>query len=50
VAAGMPIEIEFADGRVNAHADGAPAPTAPRTEPAKPRGRRGGGSGQRHLF
>jgi exodeoxyribonuclease VII large subunit len=47
VAAGMPIEIEFADGRVDAHADGRAEPKS--AEPAKPRGRRSG-PGQGDLF
>jgi exodeoxyribonuclease VII large subunit len=47
VAAGMPIEIEFADGRVGAHADGRADPKA--AEPAKTRGRRSG-PGQGDLF
>ena len=48
VTAGMPIEIEFSDGRVGAHADGgADKPIA--AEPGKPRPRRGG-SGQGSLF
>jgi exodeoxyribonuclease VII large subunit len=50
VTAGMPIEIEFADGRVGAHADGAPSADSPATDPAKPRARRGGGPGQGNLF
>ena len=50
VTAGMPIEIEFADGRVGAVADGARA-TQPTdaAAPAKPRPRRGG-EGQGDLF
>ena len=43
VTAGMPIEIEFADGRIGAHADGA-------LSVDKPRVRRGRGSGQGDLF
>ena len=50
VGAGMPIEIEFADGRVGARADGAPSAVKPGGEPAKPRARRGGGPGQGDLF
>ncbi len=49
VNAGMAIEIEFADGRIGAHADAAPAATKPGAEPAKPR-RRGSGEGQGDLF
>ena len=49
VTAGMPIEIEFADGRVGARADGAPVPDSPSAEPSKPRARRGG-EGQGNLF
>jgi exodeoxyribonuclease VII large subunit len=48
VGAGMPIEIEFSEGRVGARADG--PPSAEPSEPAKPRGRRGGGAGQGDLF
>jgi exodeoxyribonuclease VII large subunit len=50
VNAGMPIEIEFSDGRVGAHADGAAVPDTPSGDPAKPRPRRGGGPGQGSLF
>jgi exodeoxyribonuclease VII large subunit len=50
VSAGMPIEIEFADGRVGARADGAAGPDASGTEPQKPRPRRGTGPGQGDLF
>jgi exodeoxyribonuclease VII large subunit len=46
VGAGMPIEIEFSDGRVGARADGAGSAD----KPAKPRGRRDGGPGQGSLF
>jgi exodeoxyribonuclease VII large subunit len=45
VTAGMPLEIEFADGRVGAHADGAAVLTKPTSEPVKPRLRKGGGQG-----
>jgi exodeoxyribonuclease VII large subunit len=48
VAAGMPIEIEFSDGRVGARADDRSG--AKPTDPAKPRGRRSGGSQQGDLF
>jgi exodeoxyribonuclease VII large subunit len=50
VGAGMPIEIEFADGRIGARAEGASSGEKPSVEPAKPRGRRDGGSGQGDLF
>jgi len=50
VTAGLPIEIEFADGRVGAHADGGPAVAKPAAEPVKPRSRRGGGQDQGDLF
>src|ERR1700720_2553174 len=47
ITAGMPIEIEFSEGRVGASAEGAPA-----TDPsgAKPLLKRGGGPGQGDLF
>jgi exodeoxyribonuclease VII large subunit len=48
--AGMPIEIEFADGRVGARVDDGTPAAKPGGEAAKPRGRRGGGSGQGNLF
>jgi exodeoxyribonuclease VII large subunit len=49
VAPGMRLEIEFADGRVAATAEGGPGEAAP--APAKPRGRSGGGpAGQGSLF
>jgi len=48
VATGMQLTIEFADGRVHATADGAPA-VAPTPAPAKPP-RRSGGEGQGSLF
>jgi exodeoxyribonuclease VII large subunit len=50
VTAGMPIEIEFADGRVGARTDGGGALAKPGDAPGKPRGRRDGGSGQGDLF
>ena len=50
IGAGMPIEIEFADGRVGAHADDASSSASSGGEAAKPRPRRGGGSGQGNLF
>ena len=49
VTAGMPIEIEFSDGRVGARADAAPPAAARAPTPAKPRSRRGG-EGQGSLF
>jgi exodeoxyribonuclease VII large subunit len=50
IGPGMPLDIEFADGRVRAQADGTGA--APRTTepPAKPRSRPGGDGGQGSLF
>jgi exodeoxyribonuclease VII large subunit len=55
IGAGMPIEIEFSDGRVGARAQGsldsgAPSPDKPDGEPAKPRPRGSGRSGQGDLF
>jgi exodeoxyribonuclease VII large subunit len=50
VGPGMPIEIEFSDGRVGARADGAAPAEKPGGEGAKPRVRRGGGPGQGDLF
>jgi exodeoxyribonuclease VII large subunit len=49
VTAGMPIEIEFADGRIGARAESVPIAAKP-SEPGRPRGRREGGSGQGNLF
>jgi exodeoxyribonuclease VII large subunit len=47
--AGMPIQIEFSDGRVGARVDG--ASSADRSaEPITPRPKRGGGPGQGNLF
>jgi exodeoxyribonuclease VII large subunit len=48
VTAGLQLTIEFADGRVRATTDGAPA-MAPAPAPAKPP-RRGSGEGQGNLF
>ncbi len=48
VTAGMPIEIEFFDGRIGARADGATSADPVKSEP-KPRPR-GGGGGQGSLF
>jgi exodeoxyribonuclease VII large subunit len=47
--AGMPIQIEFSDGRVGAHVDGASSADTP-DEPTKLRAKRGGGAGQGDLF
>ena len=47
--AGMPIQIEFSDGRVGARVDGASSADTP-DEPTKPRPKRGGGPGQGNLF
>jgi exodeoxyribonuclease VII large subunit len=47
--AGMPIQIEFSDGRVGARVDGASSADKP-DEPLKPRAKRGGGPGQGDLF
>ena len=47
--AGMPIQIEFSDGRVGAHVDGTSSADRP-DEPTKPRAKRGGGPGQGDLF
>jgi exodeoxyribonuclease VII large subunit len=48
VTAGLPLSIEFADGRVQATATGAPAVTSATASP-KP-SRRSGGEGQGNLF
>jgi exodeoxyribonuclease VII large subunit len=50
MSAGMPIDIELADGRVGAHVDGTAAAIKPGAEPAKPRPRRAGGTNQGNLF
>jgi exodeoxyribonuclease VII large subunit len=50
VTAGMPLEIEFADGRIGARVEGAATTAKPAGEPAKPRGKRDGGAGQGDLF
>jgi hypothetical protein len=48
------MDVEFADGRVRAQAEGAsPAETStasPAVAPSKPRSRRSGGDGQGSLF
>jgi exodeoxyribonuclease VII large subunit len=48
-AAGMPIQIEFSDGRVGARVDGALSADKS-DEPTKPRAKRGRGPGQGDLF
>ena len=50
VGAGMPIEIEFSDGRIGARADGGASAEQRGVEAAKPRARRSGGPGQGDLF
>jgi exodeoxyribonuclease VII large subunit len=50
VVAGMPVEIEFADGRVGARAEGTVSAGKPEADSAKPRPRRGSGPGQGNLF
>jgi exodeoxyribonuclease VII large subunit len=51
VASGMRLDVEFADGRVAAIADGEPRPAAPPASRPKPRLRgEGGGGGQGSLF
>jgi exodeoxyribonuclease VII large subunit len=45
ITAGMPLEIEFSDGRIGARAENGPPAELP-----KPRGRRAGPSGQGDLF
>jgi exodeoxyribonuclease VII large subunit len=50
VAAGMPIEIEFADGRVGARIDDPASAVKPGGEAPKPLPRRGSGPGQGNLF
>jgi exodeoxyribonuclease VII large subunit len=47
--AGMPIQIEFSDGRVGARVDGGSSADKP-VEPTTPRAKRGGGAGQGDLF
>jgi len=49
VSAGMPLEIEFSDGRVAARAESGPGIEQP-SDSTKPRGRRGATSGQGDLF
>jgi exodeoxyribonuclease VII large subunit len=50
VATGMPMDIEFSDGRVGARAEAVQASTTPRPEPARRRRRRDGDPGQGSLF
>jgi exodeoxyribonuclease VII large subunit len=50
VATGMPMDIEFSDGRVGARAEVVHASTTPRPEPARRRRRRDGDPGQGSLF
>jgi exodeoxyribonuclease VII large subunit len=50
VATGMPMDIEFSDGRVGARAEVVQASTTPRPEPARRRRRRDGDPGQGSLF
>ncbi len=50
IAAGMPLEIEFADGRVGARADGTVSAGKAEIDSAKPHPRRGSGPGQGNLF
>ncbi len=50
VAAGMPIEIEFSDGRIGARVDDPASAVKPGGEAPKPRPRRGSGPGQGNLF
>jgi exodeoxyribonuclease VII large subunit len=49
ITAGMPLEIEFSDGRVGARAESGAAIERP-SAPSKPRTRRGGTPGQGDLF
>ena len=49
ITAGMPLEIEFSDGRVGARAESGAVIERP-SPPSKPRTRRGGTSGQGDLF
>jgi exodeoxyribonuclease VII large subunit len=49
VSAGMPLEIEFSDGRVGARVEGGPTIERP-SDSTRARGRGGGASGQGDLF
>jgi exodeoxyribonuclease VII large subunit len=49
ITAGMPLEIEFSDGRIGARAENGAAVDGP-SAPSKPRARRAGTSGQGDLF
>jgi exodeoxyribonuclease VII large subunit len=50
VSTGMPIDIEFSDGRVGARAELVQTSTTPRAEPARRRRRRDSDPGQGSLF
>ena len=50
IAAGMPLDIEFADGRIGARAENAPGLERPLASSGKTRGSRAGGSDQGDLF
>jgi len=50
VTTGVPIEIEFSDGRVGARAEVVYVPTTPRPEPPRRRSRRSSDPGQGSLF
>jgi len=50
VAIGMPLEIEFSDGRVGARAEVVQAAITPRVEPVRRRRRRDSDPGQGNLF
>jgi exodeoxyribonuclease VII large subunit len=50
VTVGMPIDVEFSDGRVSARAEFVQTPTITRVEPIRRRRRREGDSGQGNLF
>jgi exodeoxyribonuclease VII large subunit len=50
VATGMPIDIEFSDGRVGARAEVVQTTITPRAEPARRRRRRDSDPGQGNLF
>ena len=49
ISAGMPLEIEFSDGRIGARAENGTAVQGP-SAPSKPRARRAGSSSQGDLF
>jgi len=50
VTAGMPMDIEFSDGRVGARAEVVQASASPRVEPVRRRRRRDSDPGQGNLF